>query len=230
MLNSPAAIIPRLGDVVDRYRLIFERAPDAIFVVDARRPIDRANAQTERAVRLCAGRTGRPPVELLIPPRLREGHAAHRAELLVGAAPAADGPGTDAVRPPQGRQRVPGRLMLSPCGRRRVLRARVARDLNERQRADELFRGLLEAAPDAMVIVDEGGEIVLVNSQTESLFGYSRRAAREARGDADPRTLPRAASAAPRRLLGRAARAADGRGLELYGLARTAPSSRSRSA
>lgn len=40
--------------------------------------------------------------------------------------------------------------------------------------SDSVFLGLLESAPDAIVIVDQSGNIVLVNNQTERIFGYQR--------------------------------------------------------
>jgi two-component system sensor kinase FixL len=50
----------------------------------------------------------------------------------------------------------------------------VALDITKRKEAEEQFRLVLDAAPNAMIMVNKDGQILLMNKRVESLFGYTR--------------------------------------------------------
>ena len=99
---------------------------------------------------------------------LSRGVLRSQAELTLGFARFGDG---DFSRPIQ----VVSQDELGAIAHRaNLMAANLDRLDRERKRAEEKFRTLVEAAPDAMVIVDRGGRIVLINAQAEKLFGYPR--------------------------------------------------------
>ncbi|MEO7098619.1 MAG: PAS domain S-box protein [Luteolibacter sp.] len=66
-----------------------------------------------------------------------------------------------------------GRVERDPEGRPCLLRG-VSLDITERKESEERMRWVIEAAPTAMVMADPAGRIILINAQTEAVFGYTR--------------------------------------------------------
>ncbi|MCL1160045.1 response regulator [Shewanella inventionis] len=57
---------------------------------------------------------------------------------------------------------------------RMIIASQVRKELEAQKQKDNMFESLTELSPEAMVIIDTSGVIVLINSQAEKLFGYSR--------------------------------------------------------
>ncbi len=158
-----------------RFRGLLEAAPDGMVIVDDEGTIVMVNAQTETLTGFTREELVGNPVEILVPARFRDIHPFHRKQYSKDSWPRAMGADLDLYALRKDGTEFPVEISLSPMeSEDENLIMAAIRDISERKRAEAQFRGLLESAPDAMVVVDEEGVIQLVNSQTEKLFGYDR--------------------------------------------------------
>ena len=152
-----------------------EAAPDAMLVVDGSGRIVAINRQTEALFGYDVGELIGQPIELLVPHRHRFKHTHDRARYQRNPASRPMGAGLQLSGLKKDGSEFPVEISLSPMETPEGMVVMSAiRDVSDRKAADERFRNFLESAPDATVIVDENGWIVLVNAQTEALFGYKR--------------------------------------------------------
>ena len=161
--------------VEERFRDLLNSMPDGIVVVNSSGRIVFANGQAESLFGYANETLQGETVETLLPERYRAAHVGHRASYFCNPHTRAMGMGFELYGLRANGDEFPIEISLSPLHTTEgILVMSAIRDIAERKKAETKFRALLESAPDAIVIVDREGSIVLVNSQAEVLFGYPR--------------------------------------------------------
>jgi PAS domain S-box-containing protein len=171
-----------LAQMEGRYRGLLEAAPDAMVVVNQAGEIVLLNVQAEKQFGYKRDELLGQKVKNLIPEGFAERLIADGTRSAAEALAQQIGTGIELIGRRKDGSEFPIELMLSPLeSAEGILVTAAIRNISVRKAAEKhlgqmesRYRGLLEAAPDAMVVVNQAGEIVLLNVQAEKQFGYKR--------------------------------------------------------
>jgi PAS domain S-box-containing protein len=171
-----------LAQMEGKYRGLLEAAPDAMVVVNQAGEIVLLNLQAEKQFGYRRDELLGQKVTNIIPEGFAERLVADDLRSAEDALAQEIGTGIELTGQRKDRSEFPIELMLSPLENAEgTLVTAAIRDITVRKNAEKhlaqmegRYRGLLEAAPDPMVVVNQGGEIVLLNLQAEKQFGYRR--------------------------------------------------------
>lgn len=157
------------------FRQIVESSPNAIVLAGRDGRITLVNAQTEKMFLYPREELIGQPVEVLVPVRFRAAHPAHRMAFFGNPSVRSMGAGRDLFGLRRDGTEFPVEIGLNPIAddpEGRVLASII--DITERKRAEERFRRVVEAAPNAIIVVGRDGRMLMVNAQAEKLFGFAR--------------------------------------------------------
>jgi PAS domain S-box-containing protein len=171
-----------LAQMEGRYRGLLEAAPDAMVVVSQAGNIVLLNVQAEKQFGYSRDELVGQKVTNIIPEGFEERLIADDLRSAADALAQQIGTGIELIARRKNGTEFPIEIMLSPLeSSEGILVTAAIRDISVRKDAEKhlaqmegRYRGLLEAAPDAMVVVNQAGNIVLLNVQAEKQFGYSR--------------------------------------------------------
>jgi PAS domain S-box-containing protein len=171
-----------LAEMDGRYRGLLEAAPDAMVVVNQSGEIVILNLQAERRFGYRRDELLGQKVTNIIPEGFAERLHADGLRSAEDALAQQIDTGIELTGRRKDGSTFPIEIMLSPLeSAEGTLVTAAVRDISRRREADHhlaqmegRYRGLLEAAPDAMVVVNQSGEIVILNLQAEKRFGYRR--------------------------------------------------------
>jgi PAS domain S-box-containing protein len=159
----------------DWSHFLVDAAPTAILMIDAERTIVLVNRAVESLFGYTREELVGQLIEILVPERARETHPAQVGTFLAAPEVRRMGAGRELYGRRKDGTEVPIEIGLNPVATpdgQRTMASII--DITERKRGETRFQSVVEAAPNAMVMIDRDRRIALINRATETLFGYGR--------------------------------------------------------